>query len=328
VNSVERLVKKHIYLDRELTTPVVKLCLAYLLRGMDINTWRYRIREVYDDPDLRVEGLRKDLTNRLYILRNLTSFLYSGKPWGVKKRDLGMREYIKGPAFQKVIKAHSIKYGMRSYRPIQTEIDRSSKVIYQRACRYAAHKCYFITKSFSLEKEDIAAELYSCAIRSVWLTYPQLSSPSHVGKLMNTTVHNSGVNLIHAYTTQKKQRIYFDPHAQRFDNRSVSLDALTENGLGAIVKDTSGEVLDLKYSVQQVQDRYRGKKLFCIQMLMGGYNAEFTRWLRAQGVTLLCNDDWYESINPKRLIEALAEYLEVDEDKLWAFVRVLKKHLS
>lgn len=215
----------------------------------------------------------------------------------------------------------------------------------RQAIYLARRKLRFVVDSNNLEYDDIVNPLMS----HVWGRYmqamPTIKSPEHLLNAMRVAITNEVNNMCDKYTTQKSGRLVGLGKDSNNQHRTMLL-VVSENQLPGFDEgdqskfyDSLGSTnpyhsLDMELSVKKVLNSRScsssPKKQRLLSILMGAYDAEFTKWLHAKGHAHRNeeNEEVQDRLPPQVYNRLVARHLKVAPEKAQRFLRSVGKQLA
>jgi hypothetical protein len=235
----------------------------------------------------------------------------------------------------------------RSMSSFETGLEWAARELETTAAKFVSKQFRYLTQSGQMDTESLVADMRHQAIYAIYRAYPKISTKLHMKNIGVRSIHNRGINIHKEQGTQSRKRLIknedgtFSGTLLSFDHagfeasqsagymkgRPISVCNHLMVGMDgkSVAYERPNDVerqRDLKKTIEQVTDNMRGPspKTF-LRLLMGEYNAKFSKWLGQP------NDDASESMDVKEYSEKCREYLDIPRTDARKFVLTLRKEL-
>lgn len=196
----------------------------------------------------------------------------------------------------------------------------------------------FIMKTYNMTRDEFISELLFSAIRAHYRSKPNTFEYEKSVNIVRSSINNAAINIIKAYTTNKRERLVNEGQDSKGDN-VFSLKVVSENQMD--LRSVTGDDVDIGYdsmfsasfrchqekrrdiefSVDQLCTRYgmRSKRSRLIRVFFKQDCWMFNRWLinnkfmRSNHKT---TQDFIDSKTQDELLDILAQYLQTTADHL------------
>ena len=299
MNTIERMIADSLGIeDREKRRRITIECFRYLLKatkaGKDFTATQLRqaIRIIAGENE-NIRQFVLDLTygdNCGYILRHIKPWLW----WGIKKGSINPAIFgVKRKDSELVYVARHLekdckallKYKAISAENLEKAVDESKKEMREYARKFAGKRLRFM-KDSAWEKttHDFAMELYSLALRDVFVQYPKIDTKAHFVNIMKQSVSRRGVNLIRDHIRSGKA-IVGDGEETKFGGESREVDEWMQKtiSIDEVDEDTisidEDEVNDSKATMHTIMASVGKDKEDAVIILAGLWHEGFSEHL-------------------------------------------------
>jgi hypothetical protein len=337
--------------------------MSYLTRGIGYSEYQDRLKPFCEAAPFSAKDFRLMLHQSQYL--SLIVKLYTlrlGKSRSVDKtlaqrlqRSYGLhscdaakiwRFWNQQQRFRSRIKQAVKEYDADTHLNPKLLQDILQRVILKPVSKYIKSFTYrklrFICKSQNLDLRDLHTELTIKAVDAYYKLMPCVLEGPHVINYIKRAIHNSGINLISANTSQKAGRlINNDETGEKRDAFTLLVVSENQMRISAESDPVSYEELaghnpiervEIEHSVEQLVSGVKegSKKHKFLTILMGSDDEEFTKWLRCNKhcSNRETNSDLQVRMNPNTFNILLGRFLRVDQRKVDRFITSLKTKLD
>lgn len=207
-------------------------------------------------------------------------------------------------------------------------------------------KMRFLVGTSNADLRDFNNDVLAKALEAFYKMMPVTDRTDlHFVNGLKQTVKNHVNNMISAEKAQKRSRtetVGFDAQGKHINQMKVS----SENQMTPVEGQEEGSSYDeihggtgnnldrfeLEFSISEILDKLKSqsKKYRFLQILMGHEDIEFTVWLQEKKIATRNEDnvDVQMKTSTEDFNRLLGEFLNVDERKLLAFIKRLRKDLA
>lgn len=348
-NSIERHITKHYKGFRRLSKTkrrtLIDATIRYAFRTLNARDYEALFREVTEHK-IRLIELRRSLLSDGYVMKNLKMYLYYAhtnkrtdlldveRAFKVKLRDRDLYKALLPETRRQLdgFKAQGFK-AMTLYGFDEACV-LALKKVKNFTRKFVNRKMKFIMTSDSQETHDIAAHLEMNGLQALMLYYPAFETMEHLINIMKRTIHNTGINYIEKHTSAKRGRLSRDSEGA-FTAKVVPLHSVAvEKELSTIENGTQidgsrEDTFSLRITVEKLLSKFSDKRQQFLQLIMGHYSEDFSRFLRETGASTLDNDLlWDRAQDLDEYIQHTLDFLGVSYSTGDKFVSHLRKVLA
>lgn len=191
--------------------------------------------------------------------------------------------------------------------------------------KFTSKKHRFVATSQSMTLDHIRSDLACNGMQGLLNMYPLVKSRLHALNIVKRTIHNTGINMIHHYTSQKTGRIVKNMDGS-FEAKIVSFESIRETlELQAVEHDDDLRV-DFTRLIEEAKEK--PKKVKFIELLAGNYCPKFTAWLREHGHRVDTNEALQEKVDTKTYVQKCLEFIGIKPKTVWTFLAKLKEQFT
>ena len=257
-----------------------------------------------------------------YIAKNRlesTSARSIARRWGVTRKDL--REGLRLPrTFMRLL--GNLPYDAMTLHQFQTLQATVCTTTEQWRKKFAYRKLRFVYQSNGMEQSDIVHELMVHGLRSLGVTYPRLDSELHAINIAKRSMHNQGMTIIKAATTEKSRRIVNTQGG--FEAVVTPITDIQANTLPCNAASQAFVNLDLKDLEQQILGNLSGKKRLFVELLGGRPNLSFDAFLGTRRKRDIHSENAFDKLSRTAHIELIAEFIQVPADRCYRLLDKIK----
>lgn len=196
-------------------------------------------------------------------------------------------------------------------------------------------KLRFIVRANNYDRADLEHDLNVKLVQSYYQLIPTSKSDDYIRNYLRRVVHNHAMNIIHANTSLKGGRTVNVNTKTKPEYRLI---VTSENQLSNKDTDVYANIsskdktshLELSISIETLLAKYKSKQVRFLKILMGEFDLEFTKFLRARGMCANNEDntDLILYLTSEETRAVLCEYFEVSDKSMLSFVNEVKKDLG
>lgn len=292
---------------------LVDATVQYVFRFRSASAYKKLFENVVGEKT-RVIDLRRSLLSDGYVMKNLKLYLYYthinrkqdpsdvSRAFHVKARDRYLYKALSVETRSHFARLKTEGRNAMTLYGFDQALTGGLASVRDYTRKFVHRKMRFIMTSQSQEVHDIAAHLEIDGMQAVMFFYPNIESNEHLINIMKRTIHNSGINYIDKFTTEKRNRIGKDETGS-FIARTMPLHstsvlaelATVENG--TLIDGTREDTLSLRIAVEKLLTKFTDKRQNFLKLLMGHYCENFTQYLKDAGATTLDNDVYWERLS-------------------------------
>lgn len=348
-NSIERHIAKHYKNFRRLPKTkrriLVDATIRYAFRTINAKDYEATFRAVTEHK-IRLIELRRSLLSDGYVMKNLKMYLYYAhtnrrtdlkdveKAFRVKLRDRHLYKTLLPETRRQLDEFKRKGFKAMTLYGFDESCVLALKKVKNFTRKFVNRKMKFIMTSDSQETHDIAAHLEMNGLQALMLYYPAFETMEHLINIMKRTIHNTGINYIEKHTSAKRGRLSRDA-AGVFTAKVVPLHSVAvekelstiENG--TLIDGSREDTFSLRMTVEKLLAKFSDKRQQFLQLMMGHYSEEFSRYLREAGLSTLDNDLlWERAQDLEEYIQHTLDFLGVSYSTGDKFVSHLRKVLA
>lgn len=204
-------------------------------------------------------------------------------------------------------------------------------------------KLRFLMRAENMVRQDLSRDLMCKTLRSYYSLLPTKQPEAYILNYLRRSASNETTNIIEKYTTDKRRRM-IDVGDDGFGGREYDVICRSENqtGVGETegmtefamlmedVVDPTTQHLDSSILIHRLFKRFTGRKLKALQILAGGVDDGFNRYLRKNNRLKHGQDHtlFQARVSHVSFLETLAHYLGVYIEPFMKFVQSIGRMLT
>ncbi len=350
--SFESLIPQYADLGTEVRKSLYRRTLGYAFRLIPYQQYADHLRSLNDDntPTEVREWVKLNVSFNGYVMKHIKHWLYHSvfydlspeklaEEFQIPDCDIRLASLVSGALSAGLYDCAS-KYDCLDLHDTDKLIERVWVRNRPFTMRFCWAKLRFVCNQQGYTLEEVADELMTEGMRALLHAWPRYPSELYCDNLFKRTIHNCGINLIDKMTSDKHARLVADGNGFRslnlhLDAAMLGVDTSQDVGLTVDMCGTSGttqEQLELKISLDYMlknRPGFRGPRQQQLIRTLGYYVPEFTQWLREHRYVSWDEDNEHlrERTNLNWYTGLAAQWLEVEQHKVWHLVRQLQASL-
>ena len=278
------------------------------------------------EPIARIKLTGNGTTFKLWLfyaaknkLDNVAS-VRTARRWGVVKKDI--REGMRLPRTF-IRQLANLPYDAMTLVQFQSIQAMVCKETEQWRKKFAYRKLRFVYQGNGMEQDDIVHELMVHGLRSLGVTYPRIDSELHAVNIAKRSMHNQGMTIIKAATTEKSRRIVNTNGG--FESVVTTITEVQANTLPCYAATQAFVNLDYKNLEERILGNLSGKKRLFVELLGGRPNLSFDAFLSTRRKSEVNSENATDKLSRSAHIDLIAEFIQVSPVKCNALLDKIKR---